>query len=76
MTGYLIVALIDIAVALYVLRASRSKAAVAFAGLWACFGIWLIDLHLAHTAASTTELIPWFHLLRFGMFFIAPMMMT
>jgi len=75
MTGYLIVALIDIAVALYVLGASRSRAAVAFAALWACFGMWLVDLHLAHTFTDATLLAPWFHLLRFGMFFIAPMMM-
>ena len=75
MTGYLIIALIDIAVALHVLRVSRSHAAVSFSLLWACFGIWLIDLHLAHTATDTAALAPWFHLLRFGMFFIAPMMM-
>lgn len=75
MTGYLIVALIDIAVALYVLGASRSRAAMAFAALWACFGVWLIDLHLAHSMNDVAVLSPWFHLLRFGMFFIAPTMM-
>ncbi|WP_020399565.1 sensor histidine kinase [Kordiimonas gwangyangensis] len=74
MTGYLIVALIDIAVALYVLRVSRARAAMAFAFLWSCFGIWLIDLHLAHTIKDVATLTPWFHLMRFGMFCIAPAM--
>ena len=74
MTGYLIVAMIDIAVALYVLRVSRARAAMAFAFLWSCFGVWLIDLHLAHTIRDAAILTPWFHLMRFGMFCIAPAM--
>ncbi len=74
MTGYLVVALIDFAVSIYVLRASRSKTAVSFALLWFCFGIWSLDLFLASSVADVTALAPWFHGLRFGMFFIAPCM--
>ncbi|WP_262690629.1 ATP-binding protein [Kordiimonas aestuarii] len=76
MTGYLIVALIDIAVAFYVLRTSgKNRAALAFALLWVCFGVWSLNLYLASSIADANQLAPWFHLLRFGMFFIAPCMM-
>ncbi|WP_417460538.1 ATP-binding protein [Kordiimonas sp.] len=76
MTGYLVVALIDFAVSIYVLRASRSKTAVSFALLWFCFGIWSLDLFLASSVQDAAALAPWFHALRFGMFFIAPCMIV
>ncbi|WP_417451101.1 ATP-binding protein [Kordiimonas sp.] len=76
MTGYLIVALIDMAVAFYVLRTSgKSRPALTFSLLWLCFGIWSLDLYLASSIDDVAQLAPVFHMLRFGMFFIAPCMM-
>lgn len=75
MTGYLIVAFIDLLVATYVLFVSRSKVALAFSFLWACFAVWSFNLYLATTITDLQLLTPWFHRMRFGMLCIAPAML-
>ncbi|MCJ9430810.1 hypothetical protein K6118_17120, partial [Kordiimonas sp. A6E486] len=75
MTGYLVVALVDLAVALGVLRVSRRRTSQAFALLWFCFAVWTYTLYLETSTQDVVDLAAWLHPLRFGMFFIAPAMM-
>lgn len=72
MTGYLIVSCIDLFVSMYVLSVSRKRTATAFALLWSCFAIWTFNLYLATLTIDLSQYQPWFHILRLGMFAIAP----
>ncbi len=72
MTGYLIVSCIDLFVSMYVLSVSRKQTATAFALLWSCAAIWTFNLYLATSTIDLAQYQLWFHILRLGMFSIAP----
>ncbi len=71
MLGYLLTAVICIVLVITSLR-YRSKVSLSFAFLCACCALWSTELFLLATMRDIETLSTAFHLLRVGMFFIAP----
>ena len=71
MYSYLITALICIALTVISIR-YKSKASLSFAFLCTCSALWSLELFLLTVIKDVDTLSVAFHLLRVGMFFIAP----
>lgn len=71
MLGHLLTAIICIVLVITSLR-YHSKVSLSFAFLCTCFALWSTELFLLATMRDIETLSTAFHLLRVGMFFIAP----
>ena len=71
MLGHLLTAIICIVLVITSLR-FHSKVSLSFAFLCTCFALWSTELFLLATMRDIETLSTAFHLLRVGMFFIAP----
>ncbi|MFL0799844.1 MAG: HAMP domain-containing histidine kinase [Agarilytica sp.] len=72
MNQYLITALIDICLGIFAYKTKENRAAKALAYTALCLGIWSLELFLLTIIQDVTVLSPWFHITRWGLFFIPP----
>ena len=74
MIQYLITALIDFAIAGLALRKSKSDGSLVLFFTATSIGLWSTELYLLTIITNKEILDFWFHLTRWGMFFIPPML--
>ncbi len=72
MNQHLITALIDLAVVVFAFRKRGNSAARALAYTALGLGFWSIELYLLRVVSDLDSLNIWFHLTRWGMFFMPP----
>jgi signal transduction histidine kinase len=72
MIHYLITSLVDLLVALLALSKKNNSAAKALAFTGFCLGLWSLELFLLTVLKNESILSLWFHITRWGMFFIPP----
>lgn len=72
MVHYLVTALIDFFVGFAALTKTRNKSAIALAFTAFSLGLWSLELFLLTVIDDLVSLSFWFHLTRWGMFFIPP----
>lgn len=72
MNQHLITALIDLAVFVFAFRTTGNSAAKALAYTALGLGLWSFELYLLRVVSDLDSLVTWFHLTRWGMFFIPP----
>jgi signal transduction histidine kinase len=70
MIHYLITSLVDFLVALLALSKKNNSAAKALAFTGLCLGLWSLELFLLTILKDESTLSLWFHLTRWGMFFM------